>query len=192
MDKWTRKYLKLAKCISEDNDACYSRTIGSVLVSPDNLIISLGYNGSARKIPHADTKEYLQHLWSILEQDDFTKLKELGINSEVDLIKKYEGCKTCPRRILNIPSGQRLDLCPCSHSERNCIFNAARHGISTNNSTMYCHCQIPCSECSIAIIQSGVKKVVCCDFGHPLYSKSSPGLLRMAGVEVEIVNPLEI
>lgn len=44
--KWQQKYLKLAKVLKEDNTACYSRSVAVVLVSEDNRIISLGYNGS--------------------------------------------------------------------------------------------------------------------------------------------------
>ncbi len=47
----------------------------------------------------------------------------------------------------------------CEHSERNCIYNAARSGTSTNNSiavtTLY-----PCCDCCRALIQSGIKTVV--------------------------------
>lgn len=45
------------------------------------------------------------------------------------------------------------------HAERNCIYFCARHGISTNNSTMYVNL-CPCTECSRAIIEAGIKKVV--------------------------------
>lgn len=45
-NKWQQKYLKLAKTLQEDNTACYSRSVAVVLVSEDNRIISLGYNGS--------------------------------------------------------------------------------------------------------------------------------------------------
>ena len=45
------------------------------------------------------------------------------------------------------------------HSERNCLYNACRSGVSTLNSiavtTMF-----PCSDCCRALIQSGVKTVV--------------------------------
>ena len=55
IDKWNRKYLLLAKTLAEDNNTCYSRSIGSVLVSSDNLIQALGYNGPVVGVPHADS-----------------------------------------------------------------------------------------------------------------------------------------
>jgi dCMP deaminase len=45
------------------------------------------------------------------------------------------------------------------HSERNCIFSAARFGISTLDSILYTN-SIPCSDCTRAIIQSGIKEIV--------------------------------
>lgn len=46
-----------------------------------------------------------------------------------------------------------------AHAERNAIYNAARIGVSTKGCTMYCTCGVPCSDCSIAIIQSGIKTI---------------------------------
>ncbi len=190
INKWNQKYLKLAKTLAEDNTACYSRTIGSVLVSEDNSVVGLGYNGTAIGVSHPDTKEYLAHLWNIIEKEDKNYLSNNhNVSCESEFLAKFEGCKQCPRRILGIPSGQRLDLCPCSHSERNALFSAAVNGCHTKGSTLYCWCQTPCADCSIACIQCRVKKIVCCYFGHPLYNESSPGLLKMAGVELEVVNP---
>ena len=45
------------------------------------------------------------------------------------------------------------------HAENGAVFNAARHGRSTNNTTLYCPFY-SCSECAKAIIQSGIKKIV--------------------------------
>jgi len=45
------------------------------------------------------------------------------------------------------------------HSERNCLYNACRSGVCTNNSiaitTLF-----PCCDCCRALIQSGVKTIV--------------------------------
>lgn len=189
INKWNKKYLKLAKTLAEDNTSCYSRQIGSVLVSDQNFIISVGYNGAAIGVPHVDTKEYIEYLSGILLEEDWFKLQKRGINTTEDLVKNLENCKTCPRKFLNIKSGDRLYLCPCSHSERNCIFSAAANGSSTVNSTIYCYCQCPCMDCCIAIIQAKIKKVVCCDFNHELYNLGSPGLLKMANINLEVIDP---
>lgn len=46
------------------------------------------------------------------------------------------------------------------HAERNAIYNAAMLGISTKNCIMYLM-WFPCADCARAIIQSGIKKLVC-------------------------------
>lgn len=51
------------------------------------------------------------------------------------------------------------------HAERNAIFNAARQGIRLEGSTMYLPFEpIPCSRCTRAIIQSGIKHIIGTDF----------------------------
>lgn len=54
------------------------------------------------------------------------------------------------------------------HAEVNAIYNAARHGISLRDSVMYLvgfgPPSVPCIECSKAIIQSGIVKVVGASF----------------------------
>lgn len=47
------------------------------------------------------------------------------------------------------------------HAERNAIFNAARAGICTKGCTMYMNfTPIPCTDCTRAVIQSGIIRVV--------------------------------
>jgi dCMP deaminase len=47
------------------------------------------------------------------------------------------------------------------HAERNAIINAARIGVSTNNCAIYLTCDIPCTDCTRAIINSGIKIIHC-------------------------------
>jgi len=47
------------------------------------------------------------------------------------------------------------------HAERNAIYNAARGGNTTKNTTMYLTCGIPCTDCARAIISSGIKEIYC-------------------------------
>ena len=48
------------------------------------------------------------------------------------------------------------------HAESNAILKAARMGVSTNGTTMYCTLS-PCKDCAKLILQSGVKRVVYLD-----------------------------
>lgn len=45
------------------------------------------------------------------------------------------------------------------HAERNSIYHCARNGISTEGTTLYTQ-GLPCSDCTRAIIQSGIKEIV--------------------------------
>ena len=47
------------------------------------------------------------------------------------------------------------------HAEINAIINAARIGTPVKNSTIYLTCGLPCADCSKAIINAGIKKIVC-------------------------------
>lgn len=58
-------------------------------------------------------------------------------------------------RLNDRPTKYRLVV----HAENGAIFNAARHGKSTENAILYCPF-FACSECAKAIIQAGIKRVV--------------------------------
>jgi dCMP deaminase len=64
----------------------------------------------------------------------------------------------CLREQLNVPSGEKHELCRGVHAEQNAIIQAAFHGISVNNSVLYCTNQ-PCSICAKMIINAGIKIV---------------------------------
>lgn len=66
-------------------------------------------------------------------------------------------CIECPR--VDIPSGQRLDLCRGIHAEQNAIDVAARHGKATKGATLYLT-HHPCSSCAKSIIHAGIQKVI--------------------------------
>lgn len=46
-----------------------------------------------------------------------------------------------------------------AHAERNAIYSAAKTGVSLDGCTMIMTCGLPCADCAIAIIQSGIKKL---------------------------------
>ncbi|MBO4304158.1 MAG: dCMP deaminase family protein [Lentisphaeria bacterium] len=65
----------------------------------------------------------------------------------------------CPRCASNAPSGTHLGECLCSHGEENAIVQAAYHGISVKESTLYTTYS-PCLLCAKMIINSGIREVV--------------------------------
>lgn len=64
----------------------------------------------------------------------------------------------CLRKRLNVPSGQRHELCRGAHAEQNAINNAAKHGVNINGATLYCT-TYPCSMCAKSIINSGISTI---------------------------------
>ncbi len=77
----------------------------------------------------------------------------------------------CLRDRLNIPHGQRYELCRSVHAEQNAIINAARAGVSLLNGDMYVFGSdpatgkpidaFPCFICKKMIINAGLRRVVC-------------------------------
>lgn len=67
--------------------------------------------------------------------------------------------ETCIRTKLNIPSGERHEMCRGSHSEINAIAQAAKQGINIDGATLYCTTQ-PCIYCAKAMVNAGIKRIV--------------------------------
>ena len=75
----------------------------------------------------------------------------------------------CAREAMNIPSGQRYELCRSVHAEANAIISASRREVL--GATLYMVCKDPetgelipgstsCSMCRRLIINAGIAKVV--------------------------------
>ena len=65
----------------------------------------------------------------------------------------------CLREKLNIPSGERHELCRGLHAEQNVLLQAALYGVSTKESILYVTNQ-PCVICAKMLINAGVKEIV--------------------------------
>ncbi len=85
----------------------------------------------------------------------------------------------CLRSELNIPSGQRYELCASVHAEQNAIINAARAGVSLLGGDIYIFGQtaednkpinsFPCFICKKMVINAGLKRVICSGESGELY-----------------------
>jgi dCMP deaminase len=87
----------------------------------------------------------------------------------------------CLREKLNVPSGERHELCRGLHAEQNAIIQAAMHGVSAKGSTLYCT-NHPCVICAKMIINAGVARIV---ISAGYHDKLAAQMLREAGVKVE-------
>lgn len=86
----------------------------------------------------------------------------------------------CLRKKLNIPSGQRHELCRALHAEQNALIQASLYGISVKGSTLYATNQ-PCVICAKMLINAGIKEIVI-DSGYP--DKLALDFLKEAKIKV--------
>lgn len=91
----------------------------------------------------------------------------------------------CPRCNEVGPSGQGLGDCYCSHGEENAIVQAAYHGISIKDSTLYTTFS-PCLLCTKMILNAGIVEVVY-NTEYPLAGPAQ-ALLKNAGIRIRKVN----
>ena len=86
----------------------------------------------------------------------------------------------CLREELNVPSGEKHELCRGIHAEQNAIIQAAFHGVSIKGATLFCT-NLPCSICTKMIINAGVKRIYYQEGYADIMSK---GMLEEVGIEV--------
>ncbi|MHC4591170.1 MAG: deoxycytidylate deaminase [Planctomycetota bacterium] len=92
----------------------------------------------------------------------------------------------CLRDELNIPSGERHELCRGLHAEMNAFLQGARHGIPMEGGTVYTTLA-PCSLCAKMIINVGIKRVVAA-LNYP--DELAREMLVQAGIELAVL-PLD-
>ena len=105
---------------------------------------------------------------AIIVRDD--EIVATGYNGAPRGRKNCTDLNYCARRELNVPAGERYELCRSVHAEANAIISAARR--DTIGSTLYLVGRnadtndyypqtTPCSMCRRLIINAGIEKVVC-------------------------------
>lgn len=93
----------------------------------------------------------------------------------------------CLRDELQIPSGQRHELCMGLHAEQNAIIQAALYGVSIENATFYITHQ-PCVLCAKMMINARVKEVVFCgdypdDLAQQIFQEAKIKVRKFTGEE---------
>jgi len=91
----------------------------------------------------------------------------------------------CLRQEQSIPSGQRHELCRGIHAEQNAIIQAALHGVSTKDCSIYVTHQ-PCILCAKMLINAGIVRVI---YAGDYPDEAAAQLLKEAGIAVEAVSP---
>jgi len=176
---------------------CYSKQYSTIIVDSKNYrILSFGYNGPPSNFPHADSEIWLKFVYDNLFNDGDKNLlqNKYKVNNSEDFSEKFKNRKVCPRKLVDCKQGERLNLCPCAHSEVNTIINSLSNDI--RNSIMITLSPHPCSECSKYIINAGIKKVICCksreinnlnnDKDDMIYDNSGKFILEQSDVTVDV------
>lgn len=104
-----------------------------------------------------------------------------GYNGAPSGIAHCEERGGCIRQQLNVPSGQRHELCMALHAEQNAIIQAAAMGNSIEGGTIYITHQ-PCAICAKMIINAGIKRIVIKE-GYP--DELAASILDEAGLAIE-------
>lgn len=104
-----------------------------------------------------------------------------GYNGAPTGIAHCEDRGGCIRQQLNVPSGQRHELCMALHAEQNAIIQAAVMGNSVEGGTIYITHQ-PCAICAKMILNAGIKRIVIRE-GYP--DELAAAILDEAGLKVE-------
>ncbi len=93
----------------------------------------------------------------------------------------------CLRRLNNIQSGTRQEICRAVHAEQNAIISAAIKGVSIKGGTLYVN-TYPCSICTRMLINAELKRIV---YNSDYSDELSKELLDESKIEVVKYKKLE-
>jgi len=139
-----------------------------------------------------DWDEYFLDIAELVSRRSTCRRRSVGavlVKERRILATGYNGAPTglrhcldlgCLREQNNVPSGERHELCRGLHAEQNSIIQAALHGVSVREATLYCT-NHPCVICAKMIINAGVAKVI---FREGYSDQLSEEMLQEAGVSV--------
>ena len=168
--KWDTYFHSICIAVASKSP-CLSRKIGAILVK-DHSIVSTGFNGPSRGIPHCGYER-------IIKDDSLSH--ELNVFIKEGNSKAMLN-KTCIRKALNYDSGTHMELCPAQHAEANAVSNAARLGVSTVGTTLYMNCVIPCKNCFGTLINAGIVEIVVDD--TVVYDKHTQFLIDNSNIKI--------
>ena len=110
----------------------------------------------------------LRRKWgAVIVKDD--EIVSTGYNGAPRGRKNCNDLGYCIREELNIPRGERYELCRSVHAEQNAIISAQRKDMLGSTlylvgvdakTNKYVESSMPCSMCKRFIINSGIKKII--------------------------------
>jgi dCMP deaminase len=147
-----------------------------------------------KKVTRPDVDEYFLKIASVVAERSTCRRHHVGavaVRNKHILATGYNGAPSgskdclelgCLRDELNIPSGERQEICRGIHAEQNVIIQATLHGVSLEGSTIYAT-HTPCVLCAKMLVNAGIKRYI--SFGK--YNDSTfVDLFKEAGIEVNL------
>ena len=147
-----------------------------------------------KRLTRPDTDDYFLKIASVVAERSTCRRHHVGAVAVRDkhiLATGYNGAPSglkdclelgCLRDELNIPSGERHEICRGIHAEQNVIIQASLHGLSLEGSTIYAT-HTPCVLCAKMLVNARIKRYV--SFGK--YNDNAfIDLFRQAGIELDI------
>ena len=116
-------------------------------------------------------EQYFMDITCLVSRRSTCRRRQVGaivVRDKRILATGYNGAPTglahcldvgCLREELGISSGERHELCRGLHAEQNVIIQAAYHGVSIRDGTLYCT-NLPCSICSKMLINAGIREIM--------------------------------
>jgi len=147
-----------------------------------------------KKLTRLGSDEYFLKIASVVAERSTCRRHHIGAVAVRDkhiLATGYNGAPAglkdclelgCLRDELNIPSGERHEICRGIHAEQNVIIQASLHGVSLEGSTIYCT-HTPCVLCAKMLVNARIERFI--SFGS--YNDDTfTDMFREAGIEVVI------
>lgn len=167
---WDQYFLNICNAIASKSP-CLSRKLGAIIVR-DHSILSTGYNGPPRGIPHCGHDRFMKdiNLNNVINETKLPTEQMLHFNTE------------CPRKILGYKSGRHMELCPAQHAEENAVSNAARNGTNIYDTILYFNGPIPCVKCFGTLINAGIKEIIVTE--NKVYDKHTQFLIDNSDIKI--------
>ncbi len=147
-----------------------------------------------RRLTRPDTDEYFLKIALVVAERATCRRHHVGAVAVRDkhiLTTGYNGAPAglkdclelgCLRNEMNIPSGERHEICRGIHAEQNVIIQAALHGVSLEGSIIYCT-HTPCVLCAKMLVNAKIKRFI----SSGQYSDDTfLALFQEAGIEFEV------
>ena len=147
-----------------------------------------------KNVTRPDVDKYFLKIASVVAERSTCRRHHVGavaVKNKHILATGYNGAAAglkdclelgCLRDEMNIPSGERHEICRGIHAEQNVIVQASLHGVSLEGSTIYCT-HTPCVLCAKMLINAKIARFV----SFARYNDNSfIDLFQEAGIKFDI------